>query len=227
MGKLPLKLLLGGVTASLFAVLGVAPTLAHEHREVGDLEFVVGWKTEPALSDASNAVSVRISDHDGRPVTGVSDLKVEVSQGNQKTEPLALRPVFNSPGEYSAPLIPTRPGGYTFRFVGTIAGRNVDEWFTSGDSTFDDVANATGIMFPARDPSRGELTQRLERSDSRTAAGLSDLRGELDQASRRNLLIASVGAALGLLGAAALVAVLVLERRRRRASTKLAARASA
>ena len=41
-----------------------------------------------------------------------------------------------------ASIIPTRPGDYTFHFIGTISGQKVDDQFTSSDKTFD----------PANDP---------------------------------------------------------------------------
>src|SRR2546423_310607 len=63
----------------------------------------------------------------------------------------------DSPGEYNAPLQPTRLGTYTFHFIGAIAGQKVDESFTSSDHTFNDLPNAGEVQFPAKDPSRGAI----------------------------------------------------------------------
>lgn len=45
----------------LFAVVGTTTVLAHEGREVGDYNFVVGFINEPAIEGMVNGVSVRIT----------------------------------------------------------------------------------------------------------------------------------------------------------------------
>ena len=45
----------------LFAVLGTSTALAHEGREVGDYNFVVGFINEPAVEGMLNGVSVRVT----------------------------------------------------------------------------------------------------------------------------------------------------------------------
>ena len=167
---------------------------AHERRTVGTLQFVVGWAAEPAYSGFLNAVSFTIRDASGArpvPVTDVGDaLKVEVSFGAEKVGPMALESVFNSPGEYQAPLIPTRPGVYKFRFVGTVKGQPVDETFTSSDSTFDSPEDAAEIEFPVKDPSPAELSTRVERVDTRPRAA-----GEAADDAKRARPATAIGAA--------------------------------
>ena len=46
-------------------VLGAAPALAHEQRQVGAYQFTVGWQHEPAYVDAQNAVQVFVHDAGG------------------------------------------------------------------------------------------------------------------------------------------------------------------
>ncbi|MDG0866963.1 hypothetical protein [Candidatus Lucifugimonas marina] len=45
----------------LFAVLGTSTALAHEGRDVGDYNFVVGFLNEPAVEGMLNGVSIRIT----------------------------------------------------------------------------------------------------------------------------------------------------------------------
>jgi plastocyanin len=45
----------------LFAVLGTATALAHEGRDVGDYNFVVGFINEPAVEGMLNGVSLRVT----------------------------------------------------------------------------------------------------------------------------------------------------------------------
>jgi hypothetical protein len=78
-----------------------------------------------------------------------------------------MEPVFGAPGQYRATLIPTRPGTYTFEFTGTLGRRRFSESFTSGEDTFDDVRNPSEVEFPAQDPTRGELAERLDRLTQR------------------------------------------------------------
>ena len=70
---------------------------------------------------------------------------------------MALSPLPGERGGYVAPFIPTVPGPYRFRFVGTIEGLPVDETFTSGPGTFDDVRSATEAQFPRPVPSAREI----------------------------------------------------------------------
>ena len=45
----------------LFAVLGTGTVLAHEGRDVGDYNFVVGFINEPAVEGMLNGVSLRVT----------------------------------------------------------------------------------------------------------------------------------------------------------------------
>src|SRR5690606_4850257 len=72
----------------------------------------------------------------------------EIIYGGE-TMPLELRAVFNAPGRYTADVLPTATGAYTFRIFGTIEGTEIDERFTSGPDTFSEIESKDAIMFPA------------------------------------------------------------------------------
>ncbi|MDQ4068143.1 MAG: hypothetical protein M3203_01490 [Actinomycetota bacterium] len=199
--------------AALGSVLVVGPLAgganAHERRTVGTVQMVVGWLNEPAYAGFLNAVQLRLTD-DAGPITDVGDaLKVEVSFGDQKTGPLALAPAFGSPGEYRSSMVPSRSGTYTFRFVGTVRGQQIDQSFTSSERTFDSPQETAEIEFPAVDPTRAQLATRLERVDARVNDAASQA-GDADSAAAR----ATVLAVLGLAVAAAGVAFGLTARRR-------------
>lgn len=159
------------VTRAVLSCTGVlvllalaVPAHAHERRTEGGVEAVVGWVAEPAYIGFPNAVELRISDEAGEPIAdlGADELQVEVAFGDQKTAPLPLNPAFNRPGEYRAPLIPSRAGEYSFRFFGTINGEPYDQTYVSGEDTFDSPRNPADVSFPAQDPTAGELASRIE-----------------------------------------------------------------
>lgn len=152
------------------SLLLATPAASHEVRRVGDLEMVVGWLEEPSYAGFKNGIDVFISRR-GEPVED-AELTVTVTFGEPgsgaSTEPLPLEAAFGEAGAYDTSIIPTRPGTYTFQISGTVAGRQIDETFTSGPE-FDDVRNPADAQFPERDPTAGEIAQRLDQIDARLA----------------------------------------------------------
>jgi hypothetical protein len=160
----------------LFAVLGTSTALAHEGRDVGDYNFIVGFINEPAVEGMLNGVSVRITslivegtddhDHDAHDhaeaeatedhaasnaVAGLTTLQVEVTHvASSVSQVMDLNEAWNSPGQYKSEFIPTSPGSYNFRFFGDIDGQAIDESFESSNTTFDEVTPATEIQFPVQ-----------------------------------------------------------------------------
>jgi len=216
-------------TASLIAALGagvvlmtlsVAPAVAHEARSVGHIEMEVGWGTEPAYAGETNSVQVLLN-HDGQPVTDLGDtLKVEVSFGD-KTQEFPLEPNFEAgegtPGDYRAWLIPTRSGTYAFHLSGTVDGERLNETFTSGPKTFDDLTDPRSVQFPVQDPSTGELAARIERETPRLNDAIDQANTSAQNASddaSKALSFAIVGLVVGAVGVAVAAVALVGSRRR-------------
>ncbi len=202
----PFRLLPAAGIAIALAVAAMVPAFAHEVRTVGAYEFTVGWLHEPAYADEQNAVQFLLKDARGNAVADLGDsLKVEVIYQSQKMPALSLVPTFDpdtglgKPGEYLASLVPTRPGNYTFHFTGSIKGQAVDQSFTSSPSTFDAVKDPTSVEFPAQDPTRAQISQRLNRLDPRLTSVQTTAKNDTDLV--RNLAIA--GIVLGALGRSA------------------------
>lgn len=114
--------------------------------------------------DTSVAMQVGEAGQEQIGVTGLANsLVVEVTHlaadmsASGVARQMALSPLPGERGGYVAPFIPTVPGPYRFRFVGTIDGLPVDETFTSGPGTFDDVRSATEAQFPRPVPSAREI----------------------------------------------------------------------
>lgn len=160
------------VMSAALVVMSAGTAFAHEARDVGQFKVEVGWVNEPTFTGFPNGVALFLNDANDQPITDLGDtLKVEVSFGDKKSGPLDLEPAFSdeegTKGEYHAEVIPTRPGKYTFHFTGTVHGQRFDESFTSSDTGFDEAKDDTEVAFPAKDPSRGELAQKIDRIDPR------------------------------------------------------------
>jgi hypothetical protein len=182
---------------------------AHEQRTVGKIQMTVGWSVEPTYTGFRNDVQLFLKDASGKPINDAGDgLKVQVIFGSQKT---ALSPLdasydpdtgLGTPGEYDKAIVPTRPGNYTFHFVGAVHGQSIDQSFTSSDKTFDPVEDAAAAEFPAKDPSQAELAglvQRLQpRVDAAQAAAQAASGGVAQVRS-----LAVIGVVLGAVGTAA------------------------
>ena len=150
--------------AALAAMLLALPVAAHETKGVGPLRLTIGWGEEPALSGTRNSIDVDVSDKAGKPVADpAAVLSVDVTFGEERIT-LPLRPVAGRPGGFRAWLVPTRPGTYTFRITGKMKAQAIDVSSTCSDETFDCVTDASDLHFPAKDPSTGQLADRVNRA---------------------------------------------------------------
>jgi hypothetical protein len=162
----PVRILMVGV----LLILSAAPALAHEHRDANGVSTVVGWDVEPAFAGAPNAAGIAVTQGE----KGVEDLtlKAEILFGDKnstnKTPAMDMAADFEDPSHYSVPFVPTRAGTYTFHVTGTVNGQPFDQYYTSGEKTFDDVDEA--MQFPVKDPGPGELNRAIGRLDPRVTS---------------------------------------------------------
>jgi hypothetical protein len=145
---------------SLLLMLAV-PVAAHEAREVSGYRFVVGFIDEPVFTNQKSGLEFSVTLND-EPVEGlVETLEAEVIFGNQ-SRALPLSPRFGQPGWYQSVFFPTAAGPFTFRIFGQIDGQPIDESFTSGPDTFDEVQESTAGQFPVAFPATAELVRDAE-----------------------------------------------------------------
>ena len=111
----------------------------------GEVQTEVGHGARVGVTGLANSLVVE-----------VTHLAADMSASGVARQ-MALSPLPGERGGYVAPFIPTVPGPYRFRFVGTIDGLPIDETFTSGPGTFDDVRSATEAQFPRPVPSAREI----------------------------------------------------------------------
>jgi hypothetical protein len=177
----------------------------HERRVVGQYRLTIGWGDEPAFTGFKNFVSVSVSDAAGMPVKDLmGSLAVEITFGGERRT-LPLRPDFQRPNEFRAPIVPTRSGTYTFHITGTLNGQPIETTSTCSEQTFDCVAEASDVQFPIKDPSAGQLAESVTRALPRVESAL-----EMATVAQRTSIAAIAVVAL------ALAAAIGLSRRGRR-----------
>src|SRR6266498_3573603 len=181
-----------GLAGMLMALTGAGPASAHEERKIGKYNVEVGFGDEPAYTGDTLKVDI---------TTGTS------TDDTQKLS-MTMQPNFEvggdgTPGVYRAWFIPTAPGPYTFHFTGSIKDQKVDEKFTSSPTTFDEVQDPAKVEFPAKDPTTGQLSARVDRETQRLNASLADARRQASDQAGTARLIAIVGVVVGVLGLAA------------------------
>jgi hypothetical protein len=194
------------LSALLLCALHTTIASAHVEKESGAFRVELGWGVEPPLAGLDNFVQVEVADSSGAPVAvPAGALSVEVTYaGSAVTLPLAPA---EEPGEARAELVPTRPGIYAFDVSGSIDGSPLAVSATCSEATFECVEDAAGAEFPVKDPSRGELAQRLLRESERVQQA-----GE-EADSAHSLAIVALA-----LAAAALVTAIAVSVRLRRKS---------
>ena len=162
------------------------PVQAHGHTHVGDYELVIGFRSEPVYQGEPNGLDLSVTNREtGESVNGLEEtLQAQIIFGSRERE-LNIEPQFGREGAYTAPVIPTEAGDYTWRIFGTIEGTPVDISMTSSPDTFSSVEPKSSVAFPAVEPSSMELSEQ-----SAAAAGTA----------RTALVAALVGIVLGAAG---------------------------
>jgi hypothetical protein len=122
---------------------------AHIAATVGGFATEVGWLNEPAVQGQMNGLDITVMSSPGaQPVSGLEKtLKAEVSFGGER-ETLELQPQGNRPGKYTAPIMPSQPGGYKVRLFGTIDGAAFDHTYDLGSDPDMAVVALADVAFP-------------------------------------------------------------------------------
>jgi len=181
----------------LFAALCI-PLTASAHTEVESGSYIldIGWSIEPVIVGQPNGLFLFITTKDQHAegeehtegdehasvegVTGAEatlNFSVEYGSARQTYE---LLPVSGEPGRYTAALLPTREGQYTFRFGGTLNGEAVDVTFEP-----EEVEAVGKLAFPEALPSTSELATQLASAQAQANTAQT---------------VAIVGVVLGLVG---------------------------
>ena len=188
-----------GALVALLVVLFPAAALAHEKRTVGNYTFLVGFINEPTIQGQPNGLDLTITDAQGKPVVGAEKtLKVAIAFDGGTPKDLPLIPSDESPGKYSASVIPTKVGTYSFIFSGSLDGQTINQTFESGPNTFDDVVAPASLEFPVTVPATADLAQQTQTADATAQAAL-----------QRATLFGLAGVAVGVVGTVLAIVALI------------------
>lgn len=216
--------IVAGLLVIWIVAAAATPAAAHLHERVGDIEFTVGWASEPAFAGEPNAVQVFVNEahsepagehaegeEEGPPVPARQvKLIVEIIFGDRNaTEKMPAQPLesfaFGSPGEFrTETMVPTRSGTWTFHFTGTIKGKAFDKYYTSGEKSaiegteYSDVREVASVSFPEEDPTNDQLALALDQARKSAASATKDAEDQARTARLLGIISMGVGA-LGLL----------------------------
>ena len=184
--------------AMLAAVLGAiifpaASASAHGHTTVGDYELVIGFRVEPAFQGEPNGLDLRVTNKTTKePVKDLGEtLRAEIIYGASKRE-VAIRPQWGQDGAYTADVLPSEAGDYTWHIWGDLNGTPLDVTMTSGEKTFGAVKAKSETAFPTVDATPAELSRQA-------ADAAQSARTALDVAIA-GVLVGAAGLAVGFLG---------------------------
>ena len=144
--------------AFLFALLSSFAASAHGVTTVGDYELVIGFHNEPAYQGEPNGLDLFVTNMTtSEPVNGLEEtLRVEIIHG-ASTRELTIETQFGQDGAYTAHVLPTEAGDYTWHIWGDIEGTPVDVSMTSSPDTFSAVEPKSVVAFPAAEPTSDDL----------------------------------------------------------------------
>jgi len=177
------------LVASLVLSLLLVPLTASAHTEVESGSYIleIGWINEPVLVNAPNGLYLFVTpkaesgesgehqegeegaggeDHHAEGVIGAEGtLTFTVDYGGVRRA-YDLRPIPDQPGLYTADILPTREGQYTFIFGGALNGETVDLSFEP-----EEVEAPGKLAFPEALPSTADLLAQLSavQAQARTA----------------------------------------------------------
>ena len=148
---------LRALAAFAILILLIAPLTvsAHETITAGKYAIEYGWLNEPPVVGQPNAIVINIgaaeesSSTDTSLDVDVSNFKIEMSYGGEK-KTLALQPLGeNTPGQFIAPLTPTRAGQFTMKLSGKLNSEALGETEVSTEVQPEEVLTADIVQFPS------------------------------------------------------------------------------
>jgi hypothetical protein len=159
--------------AAALLLIPNSSAFAHGSTTVGDYTVEIGFKNEPALQGEINGLDLVVTNSKtNKPVTGLEDtLQAEIIFGASK-KALKIEPVEGEDGAYTADVLPTALGDYTWHIFGKIENTPVDVKMTSSPTTFVSVVPPSDVSFPGQQPAVLDVEARLAQAEQRATMGI-------------------------------------------------------
>ncbi len=148
-----------GVVLAMVLAFGLSSiAFAHGSTQVGDYDLEIGFHNEPVYQGDPNSLDLFVTNSKtNEKVNGLeSTLQAEIIFGDSSKK-LTLSPQDGVDGGYTAPIVPTELGDYTWHISGSINGTPVDVQMTSSPTTFGSVESKADYAFPVAQPSLADV----------------------------------------------------------------------
>ena len=144
--------------AIAFSLVTAGMVFAHGKTTAGDYALEIGFHNEPVVQGVPNALDLFVTNaKTGDKIKGLEDtLQAEIIFGSSK-KTLKLEPQEDLEGAYSAYIIPSQVGDYTWRIFGKINDTPVDVSMTSSPDTFNSAETKSTYSFPDSEASLAEV----------------------------------------------------------------------
>jgi hypothetical protein len=189
---------------------------AHGQTSVGDYGIEIGFHNEPAYVNEPNALDLIVTNSKtNEKVTGLEDtLQAEIIFGSSK-KTLKVE-ATEEDGVYTAYVVPTAVGDYTWHIFGKIKDTPVDISMTSSPTTFNSVETMDDYEFPAPASTSSDMQAQMAaitKSSSDAAAATQAANAATQaanaatqaataaaQSAQTALIVGIVGVVLGVIG---------------------------
>jgi hypothetical protein len=191
------RLLIALAATLMVALLVQTVVNAHGKTTVGDYDLEIGFHNEPVLVGMPNSLDLFVTNaKTGEKVNNLQDtLSAELIFGASK-KTFKLEPQEGQDGAYTAFVIPTSTGDYTWHITGKINDTPVDVSMTSSPDTFNSAEDAAAYSFPG------------------TNSGAPNPVTQAASTANTALYVGGAGLVAGLIGLALGLAALVAARRK-------------
>ena len=145
-----IKLSLALLSTLVIALFAAGAVSAHGKTTVGNYDLEIGFHNEPVIVGMPNSLDLFVTDSTtGKMVNGLeTTLSAEIIFGASKKS-LTIEPQDGVDGGYTAYIIPTATGDYTWHIFGKINDTPVDVSMTSSPDTFNSAETSSTYLFPA------------------------------------------------------------------------------
>jgi hypothetical protein len=147
--KMKIKHSLALMSTLIIALFAASVVSAHGKTTVGNFDLEIGFHNEPVIVGMPNSLDLFVTDSTtGKMVNGLeTTLSAEIVFGASRKS-LTISPQDGVDGGYTAYVIPTATGDYTWHIFGKINDTPVDVSMTSSPDTFNSAETSSTYLFP-------------------------------------------------------------------------------